>query len=150
DGIIEAKLHFLLDVSGKVIGRDPTGVNVERGLARVRVPVNDLKLDRIPRRTVGRTDQAALPGGGNSIQLPFRTEREVDQLEVMDGDVGRGVAAGDPFGELAAADRLGFEERAVPVVDVLQHTVLVERSEFLVIGVRELVINDLRQNTAFG
>ena len=52
-------------------------------------------------------------------ELPGRAEGEVDQLDVMDGDVGRRVAAGDPLGELAAADRLRLQERAVAVVDVL-------------------------------
>ena len=33
--VVEAKLHFLLDVAGKVVGRDPTGVNVEGRLAAI-------------------------------------------------------------------------------------------------------------------
>jgi hypothetical protein len=47
-------------------------------------------------------------------------EREVDQLDVMHGDVRAGIAAGDPLGELAAGDLLGLQQRAVAVVDVLQ------------------------------
>ena len=64
----------------------------------------------------------------------------------MDGDVGAGVAAGDPLGELAAADRLRLQQRAVAVVDVLQHAVGDERAQLLVVGVGELVIDDLGQH----
>src|SRR5439155_26083186 len=62
DRVIKPELHFLLDVSRKVIGRDPAGVNVKRGLTGVRMPVHDLKLDGIPRRAFGRADKTALPG----------------------------------------------------------------------------------------
>ncbi len=33
--IVEAKLHFLLDVAGEIVGRDPTGVDVEGRFAAV-------------------------------------------------------------------------------------------------------------------
>ena len=45
-------------------------------------------------------------------------EREIDQLDVMDGHVGSWIAALDPLGELLAADLLRFEQRAIAVVDV--------------------------------
>ena len=80
------------------------------------------------------------------VELPVRAEREVDQLDVVDGDVGAGVAAGDPLGELAAADRLRLQQRAVAVVDVLQHAVGDVRAQLLVVGVGELVIDDLGQH----
>ena len=63
----------------------------------------------------------------------------------VDGDVGAGVAPGDPLRELSATDRLRFEQRTVPVVDVPQHTVRNVRAEFLVIRVGELVVDDLRE-----
>ncbi len=53
----------------------------------------------------------------------------------MDGDVGAGIAAGDPFGELPGGDRLRLQQRAVAVVDVLQDAVDDERAELLVVGV---------------
>src|SRR5439155_1279128 len=56
DGVVEAELHLLLDVARKVIGRDPARVDVEGGLAGVRVPVDDLELHRVPRRAVRGAD----------------------------------------------------------------------------------------------
>ena len=64
----------------------------------------------------------------------------------MDGDVGAWVAALDPFGELAAADRLRLQERAVAVVDVPKRAVDDMRAQFLVIGVAELVVDDLGED----
>ena len=66
--VIEAELHLLFDVTGKIIGCDPTRVDVEGGLALVRVPVNDLKLNRIPGVTGGRSDEPTLPGGRDAIE----------------------------------------------------------------------------------
>src|SRR5207249_9678962 len=67
----------------------------------------------------------------------------VDQLDVMDRDVGAGVSPADPLGELAAADLLRFQKRAITVVDMSQHPVGNVRAELLVVRVGELVINDL-------
>ena len=53
--------------------------------------VDDLQLDRVPRRPVGRPDEAALAGGRHAVELPVGAEGEVDQLEVVDGDVGAGL-----------------------------------------------------------
>ena len=64
----------------------------------------------------------------------------------MDGDVGARVAAGDPLGELPAADRLRLQERAVAVVDVLQDAVGDVRPQLLVIGIGELVVDDLGEH----
>ena len=80
------------------------------------------------------------------LQPPVAAEGEVDQLDVMHGDVGAGVAAGDPLGELAAADRLRLQQRAVAVVDVLAARRRRQRAQLLVIGVEQLVIDDLGQH----
>ena len=66
----------------------------------------------------------------------------------MHGDVGAGIAAGDPLGELAAGDALRLEQRAVAVVDVLQLAVGDQRAQFLVVGIEQLVIDDLGQHAA--
>src|SRR5262249_50279081 len=110
--------------------------------------INNLKLHRIPGRTISLADQAALAGGGNPGQLPFGAESEVDQLDVMDGDVGSRVAAGNPRGKLNAADLLGLQQRTVTVVDVAQNAVHNMGSKFLVVGIGELVIDDLGNDAA--
>src|SRR5205814_10592725 len=94
----------------------------------------------------GRTDQATLSGRLDSCQPPPRAEGEVDELDVVNGDVGAGIAAGDPLRELTAADLLGLEQGTVAIVDVLQHTLDNVRPQLLVVGVGELVINDARQH----
>ncbi len=68
DAVVEAELHFLLDVAGKIVGRHPTGVNVEGRLAAVVVFVDEPQLGRVPRRTVGRSDNAALAGAGDAAR----------------------------------------------------------------------------------
>src|SRR5579859_8270339 len=97
--VIEAELHFLLDVAEKIIGRHPARVNVEGGLTSVRVEVDHLKLHRVPGRSVGWADEAALPGRRDPGQLPGRPEREINQFDVMDRDISARIAAADPFGE---------------------------------------------------
>src|SRR5262249_6488621 len=123
DAVVEAELHFLLDVAGKVVRRDPAGVDVERRLAPVGVRVDNLELNAVPGGSIDGADEAALPGGSDPCQFPVRPEREVDELEVVDGDVSARVAARNPLGELAAADLFRFEQRAVAVVDVLEDAV---------------------------
>ena len=66
DAVVEAELHFLLDVAGEVVGRHPARVDVERGLAAVRVGVDDLELHRVPGRPGGGADEAALAGRGDA------------------------------------------------------------------------------------
>ena len=61
----------------------------------------------------------------------------------MHGDVGSGIAASNPLGELPARNRFRFEQSAVAVVDVLQDTISDQRPHFLVIGVEQFVIHDL-------
>ena len=58
DAVVEAELHFLLDVAGEIVGRDPAGVNVERRFAAVVVLVDQPQLRRVPGRAVGRADDA--------------------------------------------------------------------------------------------
>ncbi len=145
--VVEAELHFLFDVAGEVVGRDPAGVNVEGGLAAVGVGVDHLQLHGVPGRAVRRADEAALARGGDAEQAGVRgAEREVDQLDVMDGDVGSGVAAHDPLGELPAADRFRLQQGAITVVDVPQHAVQDVGAQLLVVGVGQLVVDDLRQH----
>src|SRR5690606_17040478 len=98
DAVVEAELHFLFDVSGEVIGRDPRSVDVEGGFATVIVLVDHPQLVRVPGGAILRTDETALAGGHDGLEPS--AERKVDQLDVMDGDIGAGVASLDPFGEL--------------------------------------------------
>ena len=104
NAVIEAKLYLLLDVAGEIIGRHPAGVNVERCFSLVWMNVNHLQLYGIPGGPRRRADQTALAGGADAGQSPIRAESEINQLDVMDRDVGAGVATHDPLGELAAAD----------------------------------------------
>src|SRR5437879_2694142 len=43
DAVVEAKLHFLFDVAGEIVGSYPARVDIEGGLAIVGMPVNDLQ-----------------------------------------------------------------------------------------------------------
>ena len=61
DTIVEAELHFLLDVAGKVVRRDPAGVDVKCRLSAFGVFVDQAGLHRIPRVPILGTDQATLP-----------------------------------------------------------------------------------------
>ena len=116
--VVEAELHFLLDVAGEIVGRDPTGVDVERRLAAVGVLVDQSAAASSPRCGPSAwPDQAALAGACHALQPS--AEREVDQLDVMHGDVRAGIAPDDPLGELLAGDLLRLQQRAVAVVDVL-------------------------------
>src|SRR4051794_9122724 len=98
-------------------------MDVEGGLAAIGIGVDHLELHGVPGIPARRTDQATLPVAGNAREPPAalpsplggQPECEVDELDVVDRDVGAGVAALDPFGELAAADRLRLQERAVAV-----------------------------------
>src|SRR5207237_1139390 len=58
---------------------------------------------------------------------------------------GAGVSPGDPLGELLPGDLPGLQQRAVTVVDVLQHPVDDVSAELLVIGVGQLVVDHSRQ-----
>src|SRR5262249_4986008 len=60
--VIEAELYLLLHVTGEVIGRHPTRVDVESGFPAIEIGVDDLQLHGIPGRTVRRPYQAALAG----------------------------------------------------------------------------------------
>src|SRR5206468_3545086 len=82
-------LHLLLDVAGEVVRRHPARVDVEGCLAAVRVGVDDLLLYGVPGRAVGGPGQPALAGGEDARQLPVWAEGEVDELEIVDGDISR-------------------------------------------------------------
>ena len=75
---------------------------------------------------------------------------EVDQLQVMHGHICGRVAARNPFRELAAADRLRFQQRAIAVVDVLQHAIRDQRAQLFVIGVGKFVIHDFGKHAVLG
>ena len=64
----------------------------------------------------------------------------------MDGDVGAGIAAGDPLGELLAGDQFRLQQRAVAVIDVLQLAVGHQRAEFFVVRIEQLVVDHLGQH----
>jgi hypothetical protein len=64
----------------------------------------------------------------------------------MHRDVGAGVALLNPFGELPAADGLGFEQGAVAIVDVLKDAIEDVGPQLLVVGVGELVVDDLGED----
>ena len=44
NAVIKPELHFLFDITGKVVGRDPTGMDIESRIAPVGVFVNQAKL----------------------------------------------------------------------------------------------------------
>ncbi len=140
DAVVEAELDFLFDVAGEVVGGDPRRVDVEGGVATVVVFVNHPHLGAVPGGAVFRADEAALAGGGDGFQ--FAAEGEIDELDVMDGDVGAGIAADDPFGELSAGDRFRFEQRAIAGVDVLEDVVVDEGPQFFVVRVEKFMIDD--------
>src|SRR5207302_5536157 len=123
DSIVEAQLAFLLDVAGELVRRDPARVYIECRLTLIGVGVDNLQLHRVPGRTVRRPRQAALARGADARQPPRWTESKVDQLDVVDGNVGARVTPGNPLRELAAADLFGLEQGRVAVVDVPEHAV---------------------------
>ena len=52
--VVEAELNFLLDVSGKIIGRDPRSMNVKGGFTSViEILVNHPQLIAVPGVAVG-------------------------------------------------------------------------------------------------
>lgn len=149
DAVVEAELDFLFDVTGEVIGGDPGGVDIEGGFALVVVFVDESELAAVPGVAVFGTNESALSGAEDGFETS--AEGEVDEFDVVDGDVGAGVSAGDPFGELLAGDLSGFEERAVAVIDVLEDVVGDEGAEFFVVWVEEFVVDDAGEELfAFG
>ena len=119
-------------------------MDVERRLAAIGILIDEPHLHAVPGRAVLGAHQTALPGRGNRLQPS--AEREVDQLQIVDGDIRTGVPSGDPLGELLAGDRLRFEERAVAVVDVLEHAVGDQRPQLFVVRIEQLVVDDLGQD----
>jgi hypothetical protein len=57
-----------------------------------------------------------LAGAGDPFQ--FSTEGEIDQLDVVNRNVGAGVSPFDPFGKLPARNRLRLKQRAVAIINV--------------------------------
>ena len=106
--VIESKLHLLLDVAGEIVRRHPAGVDVEGGLAARVVFVDEAKLGRVPGVPVGWTHEAPLARAGDTLQ--FSAKGEIDQLDVVDGDVGAGVSPLDPFGKLPARNGFGLKQ----------------------------------------
>src|SRR5262249_23604196 len=83
------------------------------------------------------------PTGRGSAGLGARGKGEVDELDVVDGNIGAGVAAHDPLGELLPTNLLGFQQGAIPIVDVLEDAVDHVSAQLLVVGVAELVVDKL-------
>ncbi len=88
-------------------------------------------------------DQAALTGGADSRQPPVGAERKVDELDVMHGHVSAWITPGDPFGKLTVTDGSWLEQAAIAIVDVLQYAVDDMGAQFFMIGIRQLMIDDL-------
>src|SRR5207244_3181704 len=57
DGVVEAELHFLIDITGEVVRGHPAGVDIERRLAAIGVGIDHLQLDRVPGSSAGGTDE---------------------------------------------------------------------------------------------
>lgn len=149
DAVIEAELDFLFDVPGEVIRSNPGGMDIKGGFASVAVFVDESELAGVPCIAVFGSHEASLSGAGDGLEST--AEGEVDEFDVVDGDVGTGVSSGYPFGELGAGDLAGFEERAVAIVDVLEDVIGDECSEFFVVRIEEFVIDDACENlVAFG
>ena len=73
-------------------------MDIKGGFASVAVFVDEPELAGVPGIAVFWPDEASLSGTGYGFE--FAAEGEVDEFDVVDGDVGAGVSAGDPFGEL--------------------------------------------------
>ena len=65
----------------------------------------------------------------------------------MDGNVGARIAAGDPLGKLRARDLLGLQQGAIAAIDMAQDAIRDEGAQLLVIGIEQLVIDDLGEYT---
>ncbi len=126
DAIVEPKLHFLLDIPWEIVGRDPTGVNIEGPFATVRIMVYQLQLDGVPGVARRRADQAALAGSRHRPESA--AERKVDQFDIVHGHVSAGVAPLNPLGKLLPRYLLWLQQRTVAAVDVLQLLVDHERT----------------------
>ena len=68
----------------------------------------------------------------------------------MDGDVGSRIAADDPLGELLPLIDFRLQQRAIAVVDVPQHAVHDVGAQLLVVGVGQLVVDDLGEDARCG
>src|SRR6266446_2752623 len=135
DAVVEAELNLLLDVAGEVVGHDPARVDVERRFAFVRVRVNNAQLHGIPGRSTDWADLPTLAGRANAREPPAGGKGEVNQLDVVHGDIGARIPALHPFGELAATNLSRLKQGTVAVVDVLQVTLDNVRAQFLVVRV---------------
>src|SRR6185437_16484632 len=105
DAVVETELDFLLDIPGEIIGGHPRCMDVERRVAARVVLVDHPQLRAVPGGAVAGAHQPALAGGGDGLETA--AEGEVDQLDIMAGDVGPGISADDPLRELSAGDALG-------------------------------------------
>src|SRR5262245_23031708 len=111
DAVVESELDFLLNVAGKIVGGHPGGVDVEGGLARLSAGkfIDQSQLATVPGGTVGGTDDPALAGRRDRLQAT--SKGKVDQLDVVHGDIGAGIASGDPFRELASGNGTRLQQR---------------------------------------
>ena len=85
-------------------------------------------------------DKATLAGAAHCFKLSAKGK--INQLDVVDGNIGTWISAFDPFGKLSTGNGFGFQQVAVPVVHVAKFTVSNERLQLLVVGIKQLVINN--------
>ena len=124
-------------------------MDVEGGFASIAVFVDQAKLAGVPSGAIFGANESALSCAGDCFE--GAAEGEIDEFDVVDGDVGSGISARDPFGKLRPGDLAGFKERTVTVVDVLEDVVGDECAELLVIRIEKFVVDDASKNiVSFG
>ena len=69
EAVGESELHLLFDVAGKVVGGDPTGMDVEGGLLAGGIAIFEAELNGVPGRPVDRPDGASLASGADADEL---------------------------------------------------------------------------------
>ena len=79
---------------------------------------------------------------GTAYCFKLSAKGKINQLDVVDGNIGTWISALDPFGKLPARDCFWFQQVAVPVVHMAKFTVGNERLQLLVVGIKQLVINN--------
>ena len=67
----------------------------------------------------------------------------------MHGNVSTGITAGNPLCELLAGDRLGFQQRTIAAVHMLQDIVIDQGPHLFVIGIEQFVVHHLGSDIIF-
>ena len=92
DAVVEAELDFLLDIAGKVVRRDPDWCGCRKPPRGRLVCVDSCSWQLNPRSCRPRA-RPARAGRWPCTVFSRPAEREVDQLDVMDGDISARIAA---------------------------------------------------------